>query len=100
VRYYLPYEDVRTELLEASDTVSTCPYKGEARYWSVRVGDTVVPDVVWSYPNPIPENPKIKDLLAFYDERVDVVVDGEPQARPVTPWSEDGPKVDETAQLT
>jgi uncharacterized protein (DUF427 family) len=99
-RYYLPYEDVRTELLEASDTVSTCPYKGQARYLSVRVGDTLVPDVVWSYPSPIPENPKIKDLMAFYNERVDLVVDGEPQPRPVTPWSDDGPKVDDTAQLT
>jgi uncharacterized protein (DUF427 family) len=98
-RYYLPYEDVRTELLEASDAVSTCPYKGQARYWSVRVGDTLVPDVVWSYPSPIPENPKIKDLLSFFNEQVDLVVDGEPQPRPVTPWSDDGPTVDGAAQL-
>jgi uncharacterized protein (DUF427 family) len=100
VRYYLPYEDFRTELLEGSNAVSTCPYKGEARYWSVRVGDTVEPDLVWSYPHPIPENPKIRDLLSFYNERVDLVVDGEPQPRPVTPWSEDGPEVDEKAQFT
>ncbi|MGH3786319.1 MAG: DUF427 domain-containing protein [Pseudonocardiaceae bacterium] len=56
-RYYLPFEDVRTELLEASDTVTVCPYKGRARYWSLRVGETVVPDAAWSYPDPIPENP-------------------------------------------
>ena len=86
-RYYLPFEDVRTELLEASDTVSTCPYKGQARYWSVRAGDTVVRDVAWSYPDPIPENPKIRDLLCFFNERVDLIVDGEALARPSTPWS-------------
>jgi uncharacterized protein (DUF427 family) len=95
-RYYLPYDDVRTDLLEASDFVSTCPYKGQARYWSVRVGDVVVPDLVWSYPSPIPEIPKIKDLMSFYNERVDLVVDGKPQERPVTPWSKGGPTVDAT----
>jgi len=88
VRYYLPFEDVRRELLVASDLVTQCPYKGTARYWSVRVGDTVVPSLFWSYPDPIPEIPKIRDLVAFFTERVDLVVDGEPQERPVTPWSE------------
>ena len=87
-RYYLPFEDVRTDLLQASDTVSVCPYKGQARYWSLRVGHTAVPDVAWSYPNPIPENPKIRDLLCFFNERVDLVIDGEPVERPVSPWSE------------
>jgi uncharacterized protein (DUF427 family) len=85
-RYYLPFADVRTELLTASETVSHCPYKGRARYWS----HPAVPDVAWSYPDPIPENPKIRDLLAFYNERVDIVVDGEPQPRPESPWSEPG----------
>ncbi|MGF9663901.1 DUF427 domain-containing protein [Arthrobacter crystallopoietes] len=86
-RYYLPFEDVRTELLEASDTVTSCPYKGEARYWSIRAGDTFVPDAAWSYPAPIPENPKIKDLLAFFSERTDLVVDGERLEHPDTAWS-------------
>jgi uncharacterized protein (DUF427 family) len=87
-RYYLPFEDVRSDLLEASDLVTGCPYKGRARYWSVRVGHTVVQDAAWSYPDPIPENPKIRDLLCFFQERVDVVVDGVPVPRPRTPWSE------------
>jgi len=86
-RYYLPFEDARTDLLQASDTVTVCPYKGRARYWSVRVGDTVVPDAAWSYPDPIPENPKIRDLLAFLNEHVDLVVDGQPLERPAAPWS-------------
>jgi uncharacterized protein (DUF427 family) len=86
-RYYLPFEDVRTDLLRASDTVTTCPYKGRARYFSLRVGELDVPDVAWSYPDPIPENPKLRDLLCFFGERVDLVVDGVPLPRPDTPWS-------------
>lgn len=86
-RYYLPRDDVRTDLLEPSDTTSRCPYKGTARYWSARIGDRVAEDVVWSYPDPIQENPRIKDLLCFFNERVDLTVDGQRQERPNTPWS-------------
>jgi uncharacterized protein (DUF427 family) len=86
-RYYLPPEDVRRELLEPTGTITRCPYKGTARYWSVRVGDRLEPDLAWSYPEPIRENPRIRGLIAFFDERVDLVVDSEPQARPRTPWS-------------
>ncbi|MBM2623279.1 DUF427 domain-containing protein [Actinoplanes sp. LDG1-06] len=82
-RYYLPFADVRTDLLTASETVSRCPYKGVARYWS----HPALPDAAWSYPDPIAELPKIRDLLCFYDERVDVIVDGEPQPRPISPFS-------------
>ncbi len=82
-RYYLPVEDVRMDLLTASETVTRCPYKGVARYWS----HPDLADAAWSYPDPIPENPKIRDLVCFYDERVDVVIDGVPQVRPVTPFS-------------
>src|SRR4029453_8998410 len=53
-RFSLPFTDVRTELLEASDTVTICPYKGQARYWSLRVGDTFEPDIAWSSPAPTP----------------------------------------------
>jgi len=87
-RYYLPLPDVRTDLLEASDTVSICPYKGQARYWSVRAGDRLVRDAVWSYPDPIAENPRIRDLACFFNERVDLVLDGVRLERPRTPWSE------------
>jgi uncharacterized protein (DUF427 family) len=86
-RYYLPFADVRADLLEASETVTHCPYKGRARYWSVRTGDDHVADAGWSYPDPIPENPKIRDLLCFFNERVDLVVDGERLERPDSPWS-------------
>ena len=87
VRYYLPKLDVRQELLVPSPTRSRCPYKGEAVYWSVRAGDELLEDIVWSYPAPIPEAPKIENLLAFYNEKADITVDGVLQERPATKWS-------------
>jgi uncharacterized protein (DUF427 family) len=86
-RYYIPREDVRMDLLDPSNLRTHCPYKGIASYWSVRIGDHVAKNDVWSYPEPIRECPKIKDLLCFFNERVDLYVDGELQARPQTPWS-------------
>lgn len=86
-RYYVPKQDVRMELLEPSDTTTRCPHKGVATYWSLRSGQSVVPDIVWSYPAPIPECAKIENLLCFFNERVDIFVDGELQARPQTEWS-------------
>jgi uncharacterized protein (DUF427 family) len=86
-RYYLPRGDVRTEFLEPSNTVTACPYKGSARYWSIMVDGQLHPDLVWGYPDPIPENPKLEGLVCFYNEHVDLVIDGVAQARPVTPWS-------------
>jgi uncharacterized protein (DUF427 family) len=82
-RYYLPYEDVRMDLLTASNTISYCPYKGRARYWS----HPEVPDAAWSYPDPIPENPKIRELVSFYNEKVDMVIDGVPVERPDSPFA-------------
>ena len=51
------------------------------------LGDTVVPDLVWSYPQPRLDAEPVRDLLCFFDERVDVVLDGTRRDRPVTPWS-------------
>jgi uncharacterized protein (DUF427 family) len=90
-RYYLPREDVRMERLEPSATASRCPYKGIAAYWSVRIRDSLFPDLVWSYQEPIPECPKIKGLFAFFQEReAEFYVDGEPVAVPTTGWSRGG----------
>ncbi|MBJ3806348.1 DUF427 domain-containing protein [Streptomyces flavofungini] len=63
VRYYLPPEDVRTDLLAPSDTHTYCPFKGTASYWSLP--DT--PDAVWAYPDPKPEVAEIKDHFCFYE---------------------------------
>jgi uncharacterized protein (DUF427 family) len=81
-RYYIPKVDVRLDLLEPSNTTTKCPYKGTAQYYSVKLGDKLYEDVIWYYPFPIPECPKIANLLAFYNEKVDLYVDGELQARP------------------
>jgi uncharacterized protein (DUF427 family) len=75
------------DLLEPTDTTTRCPYKGVASYWSARVGDKLFSDIVWSYPTPIPECPKIENLLCFFNERADIYVDGELMPKPRTPWS-------------
>lgn len=86
-RYYLPLTDVRMELLRPSSTVTMCPYKGTAGYWSLTIGGALHEDVVWIYRSPVPESQKIAGLACFYNERVDISVDGVPQERPRTPFS-------------
>jgi len=82
-RFYLRAEDVRTDLLTASATRTWCAYKGEASYWAL--GDAG--DVAWTYRAPLREAAEVTDRIAFFNERVDMVVDGERLERPVTPWS-------------
>jgi uncharacterized protein (DUF427 family) len=86
-RFYLPRTDVRMDLLSATDTVTHCPYKGQAEYWSVRAGDAVHADLAWSYRTPLPESQKIAGLISFYNEKVDIFVDGVLQERPSTKFS-------------
>jgi uncharacterized protein (DUF427 family) len=86
-RYYLPLPDVRTDLLRPSGTVTHCPYKGAASYWSVDTGQGVHPDAVWTYRTPLPESQKVAGLVSFYNEKVDLYVDGVPQERPHTKFS-------------
>jgi uncharacterized protein (DUF427 family) len=76
-RYYLPREDVRTDLLRPTERHTTCPFKGEASYWSTDVGGEAHEDLVWSYPDPIPQAAQIAGLLCFYPDRVELTVDGE-----------------------
>jgi uncharacterized protein (DUF427 family) len=86
-RYYLPKTHVRMDLLIPTDTVSHCPYKGQAEWWTVRVGGAVHHDLAWSYRTPLPESQKIAGLIAFYNEKVDIYVDGVLQERPHTKFS-------------
>jgi uncharacterized protein (DUF427 family) len=86
-RYYLPREDVRMDLLHPTETITACAYKGIASYWSAIIDDTVVDDVAWSFTQPHNYATAVKDLLAFFNERVDITVDGERIERPRTPWS-------------
>jgi uncharacterized protein (DUF427 family) len=85
-RYYLPRADVTAELVPSS-TRTWCAYKGQASYFSAQVGGRLVPDIAWSYPDPRHDADRVRDLIAFFDERVDVTLDGERRGRPVTPWS-------------
>ena len=84
-RYYIDRTDVSFTSLTLGDTETLCPYKGTtSEYWSVNVGGNVHPDLAWSYHYPLPAVSAIAGMIAFYDEKVDVTVDGVPQARPIT----------------
>jgi uncharacterized protein (DUF427 family) len=87
VRYYLPPTDVHLDRLRPSPTTSRCPYKGSASYWSVDAGGQMFPDLAWTYRTPLPEAIKVAGLICFYNERVDLVVDGEALVRPRTKFS-------------
>ena len=86
-RYYVPRDDVRMDLLHSTNTTSVCAYKGIASYWTARIDDTVLADVAWSYPHPHNYATAVKDLVSFFNERVDITVDGRTMERPQTPWS-------------
>ena len=86
-RWYIPAEDVHADALVDSDTTTGCAYKGFASYKSVRVGDALEEDLVWFYTDPRREVAPIKGLLAFFNERVDIEIDGELEERPITQWS-------------
>jgi uncharacterized protein (DUF427 family) len=80
-RYYLPITDVRMDLLRPSETETSCPYKGTANYWSIEVNGRRYDDLVWIYRTPLPESQKIAGLACFYNEKVDLYVDGVRQPR-------------------
>lgn len=86
-RYYLPLTDVRMDLLRPSETQTQCPYKGTASYWHVAIGDVEHKDLVWTYRAPLPESQKVAGLACFYNEKVDISVDGVLQERPLSPFS-------------
>ncbi len=86
-RFYLPAEDVRTDLLEPSETKTRCAYKGVATYRHVRVGHTLREDLAWTYAEPERDGAAVRGLICFFNERVDLEVDGDAQERPVTRWS-------------
>jgi uncharacterized protein (DUF427 family) len=85
-RFYLPEEDVRVPLVRSAKR-TTCAYKGHASYYSPVVGEREIRDLAWTYEHPLREADEVAGLIAFFNERVDVVVDGELLERPITPWS-------------
>ncbi|MDH3500387.1 MAG: DUF427 domain-containing protein [Acidimicrobiia bacterium] len=87
VRYYIPPLDVRQEYLHPSDTHTECPYKGIASYHSIEVNGVVHADAVWHYPFPVEESARITGMYSFYNEKVDIFVDGNRLERPNTVFS-------------
>ena len=86
-RYYMPKTDVKMELLTPTDLATECPYKGTARYWSVDVNGQTHENVVWGYDTPLPESQKVMGMVAFYNEKLDIYLDGELEAKPKTKFS-------------
>jgi len=84
VRYYLPRTAVKAEVLRRSDHTTYCPYKGTSKYYHVitKPGDEPVKDIVWYYEEPLLAVEAIRELVCFYNEKVDVWVDGVKQERP------------------
>ena len=92
VRYYIPEQDARMDLLEPTDRSTECAYKGQAAYWSARIGDRVYKDIVWTYREPLALVAPIAGYLSFFNERVDALyVDDELMPVPKTTWSNPDP---------
>lgn len=76
--YYIPSEDVQMEYLEVAQKSTWCEWKGKAKYFTIKIGDTVLPDAAWSYPDPTPEFAELRDYIAVYPSKMDACyVDGE-----------------------
>ncbi len=75
-RYYLPRDDIRAQLTPSA-TRTYCAYKGQASYWSAAVGDRVIPDIAWAYQQPLHDAARARGLIAFFTERLDVILDSE-----------------------
>jgi uncharacterized protein (DUF427 family) len=86
-RYYLNRTETNFAYLVPTGTVTECPYKGTTTYWSVRVGETVHPDLAWCYEFPTRALSAIAGLIAFYNEKVDILLDGQLLTRPTTHFS-------------
>jgi uncharacterized protein (DUF427 family) len=84
-RYYLNRTEVNLDHLVPTGTVTSCPYKGQTSgYWSIQVGETTYPDLAWAYDFPTRQLLPIAGLIAFYNEKVDVILDGQLVARPTS----------------
>lgn len=86
VRFYLPRTDLRAEA-EPSPKRTRCAYKGEASHWSFPAAGPEATDLAWSYEEPLPDAAPLAGLVAFYDELVDITLDGRPRERPRTRFS-------------
>lgn len=86
-RYYLPLSSVDQSVLRKNDLMTRCPYKGEAEYYDVVVSGTEMRNLVWYYRLPTHESAAIAGLVCFYNEKVDILLDGEMLERPRTKFA-------------
>jgi uncharacterized protein (DUF427 family) len=77
-RYYLPRDDVRMDLLRPTTFHTTCPFKGEASYWSFEIDGETHDGIAWSYDTPKAQAAQVGEMLSFYPDRTEVTVDGQP----------------------
>jgi uncharacterized protein (DUF427 family) len=89
VRWYLPREDIRMDLLSPSHHHTVCAYKGVASYLSLH-DDPGARNLAWTYPDPLHDAEQVRDLVCFYNEWTDLEVDGTAVPRPVTPFTTRG----------
>ena len=87
IRWYIPQDDVRMNLLEPSSHHTTCAYKGHASYYSVIGIGNAGRDIAWTYPQPLHDAEPVRNMVCFFSERTDLSVAGVHLERPVTPWS-------------
>lgn len=76
-RFYLPPEDVHTDLIERSATITHCPYKGKAQHWTLDMMGERIEDAAWTLPDPLGEAEAVRDWFSFYPGKVEIEVDGE-----------------------
>ncbi|KXT10102.1 hypothetical protein AC579_9698 [Pseudocercospora musae] len=86
-RYYLPLTRVDASVLRPSKTLTQCPYKGEAEYYSVEIDGKIYEDVIWYYNRPLLESARVEGLVCFYNEKVDIELDGEVLEKPISPFA-------------
>ena len=82
-RWYIPRDDVSAELVRNETRHTTCAYKGHATHWDVAGEEAIA----WSYELPLNDAVPVRSMIAFYNERADIEVDGELEERPRTQWS-------------
>lgn len=83
-RYYLPATDVDLGLLTRNSHQASCPYKGDSRFYSAAINGKTVADIAWEYLLPRVESQAVAGMICFYNERVDIDVDGIRQPRPIS----------------
>jgi uncharacterized protein (DUF427 family) len=88
-RWYIPADDVRTDELEPSPVTARCAYKGLSSFWSARIGDRLENVLAWTYRDPNHDALRVRNYVCFFNERVDIELDGVAQERPRTPWRDD-----------